>query len=84
LRAKRSHVHPPFKTKHRVTNWPTYDRELADRGTLTHRISPDAIKTWNAKRVGKRGGEAKHTGLVIEAAPARRSVNASTRGKEPA
>jgi transposase len=68
VRSKRSSVHPPFKTKYRVTNWPAYDRALADRGSLTLWISPDAIKTWNAKPVGKRGGQAKYSDLAIETA----------------
>jgi DDE family transposase len=68
MRSKRSRVHPPFKTKYRVTNWPTYDRALADRGPLILWISPEAIKTWNAKAIGKRGGQAKSSDLAIETA----------------
>jgi transposase len=66
MRSKRSRIHPPFKTKYRVTNWPSYDRALVDRGSLTLWISPDAIRAWNAKAVGKRGGQAKYSDLAIE------------------
>ena len=27
MASKRSRVHPNYKTKYRVTNWPDYDRE---------------------------------------------------------
>ena len=43
MSTKRSRVHPKHKTKYRVTNWPEYDRGLADRGDLTLWISPNAI-----------------------------------------
>ena len=82
--SKRSRVHPPLKTKYRVINWPAYDRALADRGSLTLWISPDAIRTSNAKPVGKRRGQAKHTGLAIETANTLRKVGTSTRQPAPA
>jgi len=34
-RRKKSRVHPKYKTKYRVTNWPEYDRALARRGSQT-------------------------------------------------
>jgi hypothetical protein len=49
MSSKRSRVHPPYKTKYRVTNWATYNRALVDRGSLGLWISPDAIASWNAK-----------------------------------
>jgi DDE family transposase len=79
MRSKRPRVHPPFKTKYRVSIWPTYDRALATHGSLTLWISPDAIKIWNAKPVGKRGGQAKYSDLAIETAPTLRGVGISTR-----
>ncbi len=30
-----SRVHPTFKARHRVTNWPEYDRALVLRGDVT-------------------------------------------------
>ena len=35
MMSKRSKVHPMYKTKYRVTNWPEYDRGLVGRGDLT-------------------------------------------------
>ncbi len=35
LMSKRSKVHPTYKTKYRVRNWPEYDRALVRRGDLT-------------------------------------------------
>jgi len=32
MMSKRSMVHPTYKTKYRVTNWPEYDRALVRRG----------------------------------------------------
>ncbi|MFT7521706.1 MAG: hypothetical protein ACI9MC_003858, partial [Kiritimatiellia bacterium] len=32
---KRSKVHPAYKTKYKVRNWPAYDRALVRRGDLT-------------------------------------------------
>ncbi len=33
--ASRSKIHPSYKTRYRVTNWPEYDKGLVDR------IDPD-------------------------------------------
>ena len=41
-----SKVHPNHNGRYRVTNWPSYDRSLAQRGSLTVWFSPEAIKTW--------------------------------------
>ena len=43
MSSKRSRVHPPYKTKYRVTNWAIYNQALVRRGTLGLWISPDAI-----------------------------------------
>jgi hypothetical protein len=67
---KRSRVHPNYKTKYRVGNWPSYDAALAQRGNLNIWLSPDAIKHWNAKPRGRRrrGGQPKYSDLAIETA----------------
>jgi hypothetical protein len=60
MSSKRSRVHPPYKTKHRVTNWASYNKTLVDRGNLRLWISPDAIANWNAKPSTRhRGGQPK-------------------------
>ena len=43
MSVKRSRVHPKYKTKYRVGNWPAYDRGLVDRGDLTLWISTDVV-----------------------------------------
>ncbi len=58
--SKRSRVHPTYKTKYRVTNWPEYDRSLVGRGDVRFWMSPAAIANWNAKpsdRWGSQGDE---------------------------
>ena len=35
MSSKRSKVHPKYKTKYRVRNWPAYDRSVVARGDLT-------------------------------------------------
>ena len=63
-----SRVHPPFKTKYRVTNWQEYDRALVQRGSLTFWVAPEAIAAWNAKPCGRRGAQPKFSDLAIETA----------------
>ncbi len=67
---KRSRVHPNFKTKYRVGNWPSYDASLVQRGNIIIWMSPEAIKNWNAMPKGRRrrGGQPKYSDLAIETA----------------
>ncbi len=68
MSSKRSRVHPKYKTKYRVGNWPEYDRSLVRRGDLTLWLSPSAISNWTAKPSGCRGGQRKYSDLAIETA----------------
>ena len=69
MSSKRSRVHPPYKTKYRVTNWASYNKALVNRGNLRLWISPDAIANWNAKpNERRRGGQPKYSDLAIETA----------------
>jgi hypothetical protein len=69
MSSKRSRVHPPYKTKYRVTNWATYNQALVARGDLGLWISHDAMASWNAKPgEPRRGGPPKYSDLVIETA----------------
>jgi hypothetical protein len=43
-----SRVHPKYKTRYRVDNWPEYERSLVRRGDITLWLSPDAIESWRA------------------------------------
>ena len=51
----KSRVHPKYKTKYHVGNWPAYDRALVQRGDVTLWLAPEAVATWEAVGVGTRG-----------------------------
>ncbi len=63
-----SRVHPTYKTKYHVGNWPAYDRALVQRGDVTLWLAPEAIATWEAVGVGTRGGQRQYSDLAIETA----------------
>ena len=63
-----SRVYPKYKTKYRVGNWPAYDRALVQRGDVTLWLTPEAIATWEAVGVGKRGGPLQYSDVAIETA----------------
>ncbi len=64
----KSRVHPKYKTKYHVGNWPAYDRALVQRGDVTLWLAPEAITTSAAAGVGKRGGQLQYSDLTIETA----------------
>jgi len=64
----KSKVHPKYKTKYRVGNWPEYDRALVQRGDVTLWISTDAIDDWRPAPSGRRGGQRKFSDHAIETA----------------
>ena len=64
----KSRVHPHYKTKYHVGNWPAYDRALVQRGDVTLWLAPEAITTWTVAGVGKRGGQLQYSNLAIETA----------------
>ena len=66
--SKRSKVHPTYKTKFRVTNWPEYDRALVRRGDLTIWFTPSAIRSWPPLPTGLRGGQRKYSDPCVELA----------------
>ena len=61
-------MHPKYKTKYRVGNWPAYDRALVQRGDVTLWLAPDAIARWEAAGVGKRAGQLQYSDVAIETA----------------
>jgi len=63
-----SRLHPKYKTRYRVTNWPEYERGLVQRGDFTAWLSPAAIEAWNAKPSRRRGAPRKYSDLAIETA----------------
>ena len=64
----KSSVHPTYKTRYHVGNWPAYDRALVQRGDITVWLAPDAIATWEAVGAGKRGGQLQYADLALETA----------------
>ena len=64
----KSKVHPTYKTKYRVANWPAYNRALVCRGDVTVWLSSEAIAAWTASRSGRRGGQRRYSDLAIETA----------------
>ena len=64
----KSRVHPTYKTKYHVGNWPAYDRTLVQRGDITLWLAPEVIATWEAVGVGTRGGQLQYSDLAIETA----------------
>ena len=64
----KSKVHPTYKTKYRVANWPAYNKALVRRGDVTVWLSSDAIAAWTRRRSGRRGGQRRYSDLAIETA----------------
>lgn len=63
-----SRVHPKYRTKYRVGNWPEYDRALVRRGDITLWLSEDALDTWTPPPTGRPGGPRKFSDVSIETA----------------
>ena len=63
-----SKVHPTYKTKYRVANWPAYNQALVRRGDVTVGWSAEAIAAWTASRSGRQGGQRRYSDLAIETA----------------
>ena len=42
----KSKVHPTYKTKYRVANWPAYNQALVRRGDVTVWLTSEAIAAW--------------------------------------
>ena len=64
----KSKVHPTYKTKYRMANWPTYNQALVRRGDVTVWVSSEAITAWTPRRSGRRGGPRRYSDLAIETA----------------
>ena len=63
-----SKVHPRYKTKYRVANWPAYNQALVRRGDVTVWLSSEAIAAWTPGRSGRRGGQRRYSDVAIETA----------------
>ncbi len=64
----KSRVHPKYKTKYRVGNWPEYERALVQRGDVTLWLSADVIDAWKPAPSGRRGAQRKFSDQAIETA----------------
>jgi hypothetical protein len=57
------------KSKHRITNWPEYNKALVNRGSLTFWIDVQAIKQWRcSEHHGGRGRGFQYSDTAIETA----------------
>ncbi len=63
-----SRVHPTYKTKYRVANWPEYERSLVRRGDVPVWLSPEVMAAWKPIASRRRGGQQKYSDLAIETA----------------
>jgi hypothetical protein len=61
-------VHPKYKTKYSVKNWPEYEQALRDRGDVTIWFSEDAIVGWIPRGRRRRGAQRRYSDLAIETA----------------
>ncbi len=61
-------VHPKYKTKYSVGNWPEYEHGLRSRGDVMIWFSEDAITHWTPRGRRKRGGQRRYSNLAIETA----------------
>ena len=61
-------MHPKYKTKYHVGNWPAYERALVRRGDVTLWLSADAMDGWTPPPSGQPGGPRKFSDLSIETA----------------
>ncbi|MGL4937883.1 transposase, partial [Shewanella sp.] len=57
------------KSKHRITNWPKYNKALTNRGSLTFWIDERAINLWcSSEHHGGRGRGFQYSDTAIETA----------------
>ncbi len=59
-------VHPKYKTKYSVGNWPEYERGLRARGDVMIWFNQDAIAGWIPCGRRKRGAQRLYSDLAIE------------------
>ncbi len=64
LRVK-SKVHPKYKTKYHVGNWPEYEQALVRRGDVTLWLSAEAMDAWRPAPSGRPGGPRKFSDVSI-------------------
>src|ERR671912_1732855 len=65
-KANEARRHKIPRARYRVTNWPEYDGALQRRGSLTVRVTPEALAAWHPPRTGRRGRSPRYADLAIE------------------
>lgn len=60
--------YPLSKDKYKVSNWPSYNEGLKQRGVLTLWLSADMVKEWEAQNLKQksRGGQPRYSEVAIE------------------
>lgn len=54
------------KTRYRIRNWGEYNKALKERGSLTIRVSEEAVQAWTTEeKTGERGASPQFTDLAI-------------------
>ena len=64
-----------YKTVYRISNWPTYEAGLRQRGSVTLWLSEDARKAWCYRGRRKPGGKR----VYSDVAPSRATFENSAR-----
>ena len=64
----KSRVHPKYKTKYHVGNWPDHDCAPMKLGDVTVWRTPAAIAEWETGGVGKRRGQRQYSDVTSETA----------------
>jgi IS5 family transposase len=64
----KSKVHPKYKTKYHVGNWPEYEQALVRRGDVTLWLSAEAMDAWRPAPSGRPGGPRKFSDVSIRTA----------------
>jgi len=65
-KANEARRHKIPRARHRVANWPDYDRALQQRGSLTVWVTPEALAAWHPPHTGQRGRPRDYADAAIE------------------
>ena len=68
-KAHEARRHKIPRTRYKITNWPEYDRALQQRGSLTVRVTPEALAAWHPPKTGRRGRSPQYADIAIEIGP---------------
>jgi hypothetical protein len=53
------------KQKFKITNWPTYNKALINRGSITFWLDDEAIQAWYESAPSSRGRPQRYSDLAI-------------------